>query len=113
MGPLELLYGWQAVLCALAANGVTQLLKTTLALAMGKDRRASKWVKRVVLPLTPILIGATYAAFVPLLPGVLTQYLADNGIEGMGRTLSCMAWGAACGQFAAYLFDRVKNVLAK
>jgi hypothetical protein len=112
MGPLELLYGWQALLCAFAANGVTQFVKTVLDLVIGKDeRRSIRWLNRLMLPATPIILGAIYAMLVPWLPEPMTEYLAAHNIQGVSELIGRAAWGAACGQFAAFLFDRVKETL--
>ena len=112
MGPFEMLYGWQAVLCAIVAVGVTALVKTVLDLTMGKDeRKANRWVTCLVLPLTPILTGAIYAMLVPFLPEVITTWFADNDVAAWQQLLGKAAWGGACGQFANYLYDRLKKTM--
>lgn len=125
--PLDLLYSWQGIMVAIAATGVTQLLKTVLDIVWGqvdpkstptvKDaarwgatmRRRSLIVNRLVLPMFPILVGFIMALIIPIHPDVLIQYVDTNHIEGFGRHMVFGAWGAACGQFASYTFDKVKD----
>jgi hypothetical protein len=129
MGPLELLYSWQALLVAVAATGVTQLVKTILDVAWGhvdttptptmKDakvvgaelRRRSIILNRFVMPMTPILTGAVMAMVVPIRPDQLLEYITTHHIAGTGAMLVYASWGAACGQFADYGFSKVKAAL--
>ncbi len=112
MGPLELLYSWQAVLCAIACSGVTQLVKTVMDLTMGaKKRDGSRVLSKLVLPLMPIVVGGAYAAFVPLRPEVLIEHVTTH-VGGAWQLVAYAAWGGACGQFADYLFSRAKKTLA-
>lgn len=110
MGPLEMLYGWEAMLCAIACIGISQLVKTILEVTV--DKPWPIWVKRLVLPMTPILVGALYAMAVPFLPPPILEWFAENGDIPLWRELlGAAAWGAACGQFANYLYDRVKKLM--
>lgn len=129
MNPLDLLYSWQAVLIAIAATGVTQLIKTVLDVVWGhkdaqptptvKDakkvgearRKRSLIVNRLVLPMAPIWTGALMASVIPIRPEALVEYITAQHIEGWGRILVFAAWGAACGQFADYGFSKVKAAL--
>jgi hypothetical protein len=136
-----MLYGWQAVLCALAASGVTQAVKTVIDIiyekrwdALDEERREklrarvkhgpsssesvakvvrkqSIIVTRLVLPITPIVVGFVYANLVPLLPETLVEYVSDNDVSGFWLVMAKGAWGGACGQFANYLYDRAKKTL--
>ena len=111
LGPLTLMYSWQALLCATACVGVTQLVKTLLDLTMGKEKRkANKWITRLVLPLTPILVGAIYAALVPLRPEALVEYAAEHINDGW-QYVGYAGWGAACGQFSTMLHSKLKDFL--
>jgi len=111
MGPLAMMYGWQALLCAAAAYGLTRLLKTVLDLSVSKDRRkASRWLNRVVLPATPVLFGAIWAAIVPLRPEALIEY-ADAHVSGAWVYLAWAAWGGACGQFSTMLYQKLKDFI--
>jgi len=107
MGPLEMMYGWQALLCATACVGVTKLVKTILDLVVGaKKRKANRWLSKLVMPLTPIIIGAAYAALVPLRPEVLHEYVAAHA-QGVWEYFAFAGWGAACGQFATMLHSKL------
>lgn len=129
MGPLELLYCWQALIIAIAATGFTQLLKTVIDVTwghvnaaptptmkakktVGADlRRSNKVLNRILLPMMPILFGFLMAVVVPVRPDLLLSYVSEHHIEGFGRLLLFGAWGAACGQFADYGFSKVKAAL--
>jgi hypothetical protein len=129
MNPLELLYSWQALLIAIAATGITQLVKTVIDIAWGRKdvespstvkdakrageilRKRNLIINRLVLPMTPIWTGALMAVLVPIRPEAIITYITEQNIEGAGRLLVFAAWGAACGQFADYGFNKVKAVL--
>jgi hypothetical protein len=129
MNPLELLYSWQALLIAIAATGITQLVKTVIDIAWGRKdvespstvkdakrageilRKRNLIINRLVLPMTPIWTGALMAALIPIRPEAIITYITEQNIEGAGRLLVFAAWGAACGQFADYGFNKVKAVL--
>lgn len=139
MGPLELLYSWQALLCAVACIGISQFVKTVVdvsigsrelksrpstppgdnakaesARIVGKEKRKDGWfIDRFVVPMTPIVVGCVYANLVPLLPDPLMSFIGTHSLEGLGLVLSKAAWGGACGQFSAYIFDRAKETLGR
>lgn len=71
-------------------------------------RKNSVWMNRFVLPLTPIIVGVLVAAFVPVHPETLIEYLDENVSDWWGRTSVFALWGGACGQFADYIFSKVK-----
>lgn len=111
MGPLELMYGWQALLCACACVGVTQLVKTILNLTMGVEKRkANKWISQLVLPILPVLVGAGYALLVPLRPEALLEFTALHAQDGLAY-VGFAGWGAACGQFSTMLHQKLKDFL--
>jgi len=110
--PLDLIFSWQAILCATACVGITQLAKTSIDVAIGAEKRKrSRALSLFVLPMMPIWIGATYALLVPMAPDVLTQHLDAHEIDGWQRWLSLAAWGGACGQFSTYVYERVERTL--
>lgn len=110
--PLDLLFSWQAILCAVACAGITQAVKASIDVATGPERRkASKVLSQLVLPMLPIWIGAAYAVLVPMAPDVLTQHLDAHEIDGWQRWLSLAAWGGACGQFSTYVYERVERLI--
>jgi hypothetical protein len=115
MGPLEMMYSWQALICATACVGLTQLTKAVLDVSMGAEKRkASRWLGVVVLPALPVVFGVGYAVLVPLRPEVLLGYINQHVQEGWAWQAAAFgAWGAACGQFATTLFDRLKAALQK
>lgn len=125
--PLELVYSWQALLVAVAASGLTQLVKTSLdvywgqksevetptyrdAARVGADLRRKKLIlNRLVFPALTTTLGACVAVLLPVLPEALLRYMEAQEISGWGEYGLRALWGAACGQFASYLFDRVKE----
>jgi hypothetical protein len=112
MGPLDILYCWQSLLCAVAVIGVMKAVTAAIDLAIGKDRRrANRWLSYFVLPMATVLLGFVYGAVVPLRPDALSSYLAEHEIEGWRAMLSAGMWGAACGQFAQTLYDRAKDLV--
>lgn len=129
MGPLESIFCWQALLIAITAAGVTQLVKTliditwgtqapdptpTLAAAkkVGADlRRQTLILNRVVLPMTPIFAGFLFAAIVPMHPENLIEYVTTHNIVWWQAALIYGSWGAACGQFSDYGVSKVKDFL--
>lgn len=113
MEVLELFYSWQAVIVAVACIGITKLVTTVLEMAKILSHKGDGpvWTRRLLLPLLPICIGFLVAAFVPLRPEFLVHYITTH-VEGWwNTTLSYGAWGAACGQFAGYSYDRLKALL--
>lgn len=110
--PIELLYSWQALLCAVACVGITQAVKASIDVAIGPERRkASKVLSQLVLPMAPIWVGVLYAIVVPLQPEVLDEYLTAKGPNVWARLAGLAAWGGACGQFSTYLYERVERLI--
>jgi hypothetical protein len=129
MNPLDILYCWQAVLVACSATGLTQLVKVTLDVllghtdviptptlkdmtAVGKDvRKRNMILNKIVFPGLPIVFGVLCAIIVPARPDSITAFVTEKGIVGWGATLIYASWGGACGQFADYIFSKVKGVM--
>lgn len=112
LGPLSLMYSWQALLCATACVGITRMVKTAIDLKMGKEKRKEKrWLNHFVLPMVPIMIGLLYGALVPLRPEVLIEYTAQHITSPWLTALAGGAWGAACGQFSTMLHQKLKDFL--
>lgn len=130
MGPVEILYCWQALLIAVVATGITQLVKTILDVVWGfrdptptasmadakklgeQIRKRKVIVNRFVLPMTPILVGALFAIVVPAQPEILREYVNTHGLADSWKVyLIYAAWGGACGQFADYGFSKIKAAL--
>lgn len=107
MGPLEIIYGWQALLCAAACYGLTKLVSTILDLTMGEEKRkANRWLSKVAMPVTPVVLGALWATLVPLRPDVIVEYAAAH-LDGLWVTVAYAGWGGACGQFATMLHQKL------
>ena len=129
MGPIELLYCWQALLIAIVATGITQLIKTIVDVAWGAThpiptpamadakklgeelRKKNLIMNRFVMPMAPILVGAVAALLVPIYPDELHTYIDTHAISGTSRAMVLALWGGACGQFADYGFSKVKAAL--
>lgn len=128
MGPIEVLYCWQSLLCALSAAGLTQLVKTIIDIWWGhaspvptptvKDkqmvgkflRQRQVIVNRLVLPMLPIIFGALYAITVPARPDAIATFVASHAL-GTSALLVFAAWGGACGQFADYIVGKARDLL--
>jgi len=129
MNPVEILYCWQAILVACAAVALTALTKAIIDVRRGygaqvtdtiKDaatvgkllRKAedSVWLNRVVLPGLVVFYGMLIAVTVPARPDVLVEYVEARNI-GWSSYLLYASWGAACGQFADYIFSKIKALL--
>lgn len=140
--PVEILYSWQALLVAITASGLTQLIKTIFDVALGRQvvkrmsmvpppadsdskatvpvttttagkeaRKSNPWVNRILLPMIPILLGALIGALIPLRPEALTDYVDAKVPEWYWQDVIYGTWGAACGQFADYIFTKAKSIL--
>lgn len=108
--PTELLYSWQAILCAVSCVALSGLVKRSVDARIGAEaRRANAFLSDVVIPTIPLCVGAAYAIVVPMHPEVLTAYIADHELVGFSRIVSLASWGAACGQFSAWIYDRTEK----
>lgn len=128
--PVEILYSWQALLVAITAAGLTQLIKTIYDIVHGQivakkaaekpagklskvgkaKRQANPWLNRIVFPIIPIVLGALIGALVPLRPEVLVEYV-EGHVDGFWQYPVYAMWGAACGQFADYVFSKAKAMV--
>lgn len=109
MGPLDVFLGWEALLLAALTSMAMQLLKTVLDTAVGVERRrASRVLTRIVLPGLPPVIGAVLALALPV-PESVGAYVADLPLAL--ALLTRAAWGAAAGQFADYLYSKLKALV--
>lgn len=112
LGPLSVLYSWQSLLLALGVASLTHVVKGAIDLKLGgKEERAKRmWANRVVLPLTPIILGAVGGAVVPLHPEALTEYLTSHSIVGFKQYVALAAYGGAVGQFSDYVWHRFSGI---
>lgn len=114
LGPLEVLYCWQSILLAIGVATATHGVKALLdVLVGGKEMRKKRIViNRLVLPATPIVLGAAGAVIVPLHPEALIAYIQLHSLVGMKAVLVNAGYGAAVGQFADYVWHRFSGFKA-
>jgi len=114
LGPLEVLYCWQSCLLAVGVASSTHGVKALLdVLVGGKAARKKRIViNRLVLPATPIVLGAVGAVVVPLHPEALIAYASLHGLVGVKLMLVNAGYGAAVGQFADYMWHRISGIQA-
>lgn len=111
MGPLDVFIGWQPLLLAVVIYMLTQFVKSVIDATYGKERRRDNAVlNRLVMPSLPPLIGGLLAAFVPIHPQSIIDFVTSNEMSWWGTHLVFAIWGAACGQFADYLYTKVKKL---
>jgi hypothetical protein len=111
--PLEILFSWQALLVAITVAGLVRFIKAIIDAVKGSEwRKARKWIELFLLPSLAVFLGALTAVIVPLHPDVMTEYL-DKVPEAQQWAIPAVyaLWGAACGQFSSYTYDRVVAVL--
>lgn len=120
---LNLFYSWQAVLVTVACVGVTQLVKTIIDVARAKRREidrksasdlrhSSLVLNRIVMPLMPIAVGFVVGALVPFRPDILTDYVEAKVANPWMALGSYGFWGAACGQFSGFIYDKVRELIS-
>ena len=87
---------------------IMQLIKSTVDVAMGKDKRKDNvWVTRVILPAVPPLLGCLLGAFMPLRPSSLIEF-ANEYLTGFDHILVYSAYGAVVGQFSDHIYSKAK-----
>ena len=115
--PLQLVYCVPAVLLALAIVALTETTKRIVDVAYGKDeegvpqRKKVPWLNRIVFPSIPVVFGIILAALIPLRPSVLVEAVEANDSGWWGNAASFGLWGAAVGQFADYIYSKVKSAI--
>lgn len=112
LGPLSIFLCWQsgvlALLIAILTHGVKALIDYKLG---GKDARQERmFFNSLVLPATPILLGAVAGMFIPLWPDVLGDYLKAHALVGWHAKMVLAAYGAVVGQFSSYVWDRYSSI---
>jgi hypothetical protein len=79
---------------------------------IGKEQRKAHWLlNHLLFPAIPIVVGMIYAWVIPYRPESLETYLVNHHLTGTAWWLVLGAWGAVCGQFSGYFFDRAKNLI--
>lgn len=113
LGPLSVLICWQSLLLSFVVATITHGVKSALDYSIegGKEERKKMlFANRIVLPATPIAIGAIIAVFVPLHPDTLLQYIAEHKVIGGNRIGILMAYGSCLGQFSDYVWHRFSGI---
>lgn len=112
LGPLNVLVCWQTFILALGVAIATQGVKRALDYSVGgkEERQKRMFINRLVLPGTPITLGAVAAVLVPLHPEALTQYIAANGFTGMKQYSILAVFGMCVGQFSDYVWHRFSGI---
>lgn len=127
MGPLEVAYSIPAVILAAMVVGLTQLTKTLLdlwfgirtpnlvpgtALAAGKaDRQDRVFLNRLILPAIPVLWGVLLAVAIPFRPEAVTEFVTAQVPQKWATYVIFGMWGATVGQFADYIYTRLKELI--
>lgn len=114
LGPLEVLYCWQSALLAVGVATTTQGVKNALDVFVGgkQVRKKKLIITKLILPATPVLLGALGAVFIPLHPEALTAYMAARELTGLKASIALAAYGGAVGQFSDYLYARLSGLAA-
>lgn len=115
--PLEVLYSWQSLFLAVIISAITQALKTTIDIYYGSGsggrahgaviRKSSLLMTGVLLPSIPIVFGMAMAVLVPVRPDPLESYVSQHHD---GPWVYAM-WGGSVGQFADYIYQRIKKFI--
>lgn len=109
MGPLDLFFGIAPLLLAGIVWMLMQLIKAAIDLRVGREQRREKvWLTRIVLPAIPPVIGFALAMFIPLRPESLVDFVGRADLTDWQARAVYGAWGAAVGQFADYLYSKLK-----
>jgi hypothetical protein len=113
LGPLAVLYCWQSAILAIGITTGTHGVKALIDFKLGGKaaRRTSLFFNSLVLPATPIVLGAFGAMLIPIWPEALTEYLKAQSIQGWHAKLALACYGGAVGQFADYVWHRYSSVL--
>lgn len=111
MTPPDLFYSWQALLVAVACVSLSRFVTAVVYAVFDKERLRNSRPARIALHAIPVLIGFLFAALVPLRPEGLIEYVeAHAASRWIEQAVVYGSWGAACGQFSAYMYDRVKEI---
>lgn len=101
---------------AIVVYMATQLVKTIVDTAMGKDddgvpkRKKNVWLNRLVFPAVPVVLGILIAVFVPMRPTFLIDFVNEY-VTGFSSTMVYGAYGAIVGQFSDYGYTKAKKFL--
>lgn len=128
MDIIGIFLSWQAVVLAVACVGIAQLVKTAIDVIKGRRiaktvdksarkigrelRQESLVLNRIVMPMVPIIVGAVFAAIIPLRPEFIVEYVTTHVSNPWLAALCYAVWGGACGQFSSHTYDKVREVYA-
>jgi len=127
MEPLVIFLGWQAFLVALVASSFTELTKRmiNIILAVKDDndgrltmlerigdeiRRETVFINTILLPALPLVFGAFGAWALPH-PEEMIEYMRTHALPVWKQHAAYAVWGAMCGQFSGWLFDRLRTTI--
>ena len=110
--PIEIFYCWQAIVQAMMVCALTQLVKVGITARLADkwdiaNPKRAWWMKRVIMPAVPPVLGFLGAAAIPIRPEALIEYVATQHIEATMASLVYGAWGAAIGQVADHIRTKV------
>ena len=106
LGPLNVFFCWESVALAAGVHVCTRAIKSALFLVF-KEPRQQLWVKHVVMPVVPLLLGACAAVIFPLHPAWLTDYMEQEEITQSYALFFC--YGGMIGVFADYIHQRISS----
>ena len=64
-------------------------------------------MESVMVPMFPLVLGAVLAAIMPVRPDILNSY----SVEHHSGVSVFLMWGAAVGQLAGYIYQRIKDFI--
>jgi hypothetical protein len=113
LGPLAILYCWQSCVLAFGVTTGTHGVKALIDFLLGgkEERRKRLFFNSIVLPATPIILGALLAIIIPLWPETLIEYLKAHSLSGWKAKMAYAGYGAAVGQFADYVWCRYSSII--
>lgn len=113
LGPLGVLYSWQSCVVAFLITTFTHGIKALIDYKMGgkESRQESLFLNSILLPATPILLGALIGSVLPLRPEALMNYMIEHNIQGWSAHLVFAGYGMAVGQFSTYVWDRYSSLI--
>jgi hypothetical protein len=109
LGILQILYCWQSLLLSVGVSVTTSSFKGAILLQAGPDPIREAWAKQVIIPMIPLILGAFAALIFPIRPDILVKEVQASGVAH--PWLVYVAYGAAVGVFADYLFQRVTGMM--
>lgn len=127
MEQLAIFLGWQAFLVALVSSAFTELSKRVINILLavkndndgrltmlervGDDlRRETVFINTILMPALPLVFGALGAWVLPH-PEEMILYMKTHTMPMWKMHAAYAVWGAMCGQFSGWLFDRLRSTI--